>query len=153
MKQLREFLNRQIEVFLNYEFGPGMQNMTPSGIRPIRWEPEHTARLVHHLAGNWEMVEEALRVRQEKGKTDTALHGDGQWTPMDERYAADPGEVAAPELEDAISRLETDERNRRAAQRCPGEAAADNAQADAAAAEYDATPEGERPPVNPEVTW
>ncbi len=64
MKQLREFLNRQIEAFLNHEFGPEMQNMTPTGVRRMLWTPEHTARLAGHLAGNWEMVEEALRVQQ-----------------------------------------------------------------------------------------
>lgn len=106
MRQLREFLNQQIEVFLNHEFGP-MQNMTPEGIRRILWEPEHTARLVGHLAGNWEMVEEAQKLQQ------------GAFP-----YGPDRFEIAH-----------------------------DNAQADAAAAEFDAIPEGEKPPVNPEVPW
>jgi hypothetical protein len=107
MKDLRAFLRRHIEVFLDHEFGTGMQNATPRGIRRILWTPEHTARLINHLAGNWAMVEEAQRLQQDGG-ADTA----------------DPGEIAA-----------------------------DNAQADAAAAEYDGTPEDEKPPVNPEVPW
>jgi hypothetical protein len=150
MKQLREFLNRQIEVFLNYEFGPGMQNITPSGIRPIRWEPEHTARLVHHLAGNWEMVEEALR---HKAAAESTVHHAGcAYCPTRFDCTCDsPGQRhMCPRCDDAA---EDSKMSGEFPHANPGEVAVDNAQADAAAAEYDAAPEGEKPPVNPGVPW
>lgn len=112
MTDLRAFLRRHIEAFLDHEFGP-TQNMTPSGIRRILWTSDHTNRLVHHLASNWEQA----------AQSDDFIASHQR--AMDKAFPhADPGEVAA-----------------------------DNAQADAAAAKYDGTPEDEKPPVNPEVPW
>jgi hypothetical protein len=59
MTDLRAFLHRQIEAFLDFEFGTATQNATPRGVRHAVWTPAHTDRLVAHLAGNWEMVEVA----------------------------------------------------------------------------------------------
>jgi hypothetical protein len=74
MKDLRAFLRRHIEAFLDHEFGTGMKNATPSGVRRILWTSDHTNRLVHHLAGNWEMVEEALR---HKAAAESTVHHAG----------------------------------------------------------------------------
>lgn len=126
MTDLRAFLRRHIEAFLDYEFGPAAeQNVTPPGCRRPVWTPDHTQRLVDHLAANWKPVEEVPCPRPCPYRY-CYIHN-----PAPEGYYAEQ------------DRLHAD----------PGEVAADNAQADAAAAEFDATPEGKKPPVNSEVPW
>lgn len=108
MTDLRAFLRRHIEAFLDYEFGPAAeQNVTPPGCRRPVWTPDHTQRLVDHLAANWKPVE---------GSQQQCIDGP---CPYRYCYIHNPAPEGYYAEQD---RLHAD----------PGEIAADNAQADAA---------------------